>query len=340
MAKGGLGLKELETRFRSGNFDPVYFVYGEEQYLIDQVQRLLIETALEPHERDFNLDIVYSPEVDTQSVLALCGSYPVMAQRRVVIVRQFEKLKQAEPFVGYVKQPNPSAVVVLACSSKPNLSKNPYRAIKAHAKWAEFKVLYERQIPGWIEQQVHNADREIAPDAVQMLAQLVGNNLQSLSAEIEKLITYAGTRKSIRKEDVLDVGGFSREFNVFELQKIVVAGRYAESVRMMDRMLQLSSNRRRTALMVIAVLATYFMKLRKLAEAQKRRMPEKAMAERIGVPVYFIKEYTGALRNLSAARIEEAFGALLAADFELKGGSHREEGLILTLLLRRLSSKG
>jgi DNA polymerase III subunit delta len=339
MAKGGLGLKELETRFRSGNFDPVYFLFGEEQYLVEQVQRLLLETALEPHEKDFNLDILYGPEVDTQSVLALCSGYPMMAQRRVVIVRQFEKMTQAERFVDYAKQPNPTAVVLLVCSSKPNLSRNPYRGLKANATWAEFKPLYDREIPGWIDSRVREEAREIEPDAVQMLAQLVGSSLRSLSTEIEKLVTYAGERTSITKEDVLDVGGFSREYNVFELQKIVAAGRYPEAVRVMDHMLQLSSNRRGTALMVIAVLASYFVRLRKLVEAQRQRVSEKGMAERIGVPVFFIKEYTSALRRLSAQQIETGFGALLAADFELKGGSHREEGLILTLLLRRLTSE-
>jgi DNA polymerase-3 subunit delta len=336
MAKSGLSRKELETRFRSGKFDPVYFLYGEEQYLVEQVQRLLIETALEPHERDFNLDIVYGTETDTQSVLALCASYPVMAQRRVVLVRQFEKIQNAERFAAYAKQPNETAVVMLACATKPNLRNNPYRGLKAHAAWAEFKPLYDREVPGWIDGRVKEEGREIEPDAVQMLAQLVGNNLRGLSAEIEKLVTYAGERKSIKKEDVLDVGGFSRQYNVFELQRTVANGRYAEAVRIMEHMLQLSSNRAGTALMVVAVLAKYFVRLRKLVEARRQRVPEKGMAERIGVPVYYIKEYVSALRRFPAQDIEGAFGALLAADYELKGGSHRGESLILTLLLRRL----
>jgi len=337
MAKGGLSLKELETRFGSGNFDPVYFIFGEEQYLVEQVQRRLVDAALQEHERDFNLDIVYGPEVDSQSVLALCASFPVMAERRVVVVRQFEKLNGSERFVAYAQQPNPTAIVILVCSSKPNLTRNPYRGLKTHATWAEFKPLYDREIPGWIDQHVREKGFEIEPDAAQMLAQLTGTNLRSLSAEIEKLVTYVGDRRSIKKEDVLDVGGFSREYNVFELQKIIAAGRYAESVTVMDHMLQLSSNRRSTALMVIAVLAKYFVRLRKLVEAQRQRVSEKGMAERIGVPVYFIKEYLSALRRLSPQQVESALGALLAADFEIKGGSYREEGLILTLLLRRLT---
>ena len=297
---------------------------------------MLIETALQPHERDFNLDIVYGPEVDTQSVLALCAGFPMMAERRVVIVRQFEKLLKSERFTDYAKQPNPMAVVCLACGTKPNLSRNPYRGLKANASWAEFKRLYDREIPGWIKTRMTAEGREIDPEANQMLAQIAGNDLRSLAVEIEKLITYAGERTTIKKEDVLDVGGFSRQYNVFELQKVIAGGSYPEAVRIMDRMLQLSSNRRGTALMVVAVLVGYFVKLRKLVEVKRRGESERGIAARIGVPPFYVKEYIAALRKFSVGSIESAFGALLAADFELKGGSHREEGLILTLLLRRL----
>ena len=154
MAKAGHAYEQLDTAFRHGNFKPLYFFYGEERFLSDMLQQTLLDHALAPHERDFNLDIVYGAERQAQAVLALCASYPVMAARRVVIVRDFEKLRDNKLFKAYAEQPNPSAIVLLLCNSRPNLNTQPYRNLKQKAVWAEFKPLYANQVPSWIQKHV------------------------------------------------------------------------------------------------------------------------------------------------------------------------------------------
>ena len=69
---------ELRSAFRSRNFDPVYLLYGEERYFIDRLQETLLEFAIEPHEKDFNLDILYGSEVDAQTALGACQAFPMM----------------------------------------------------------------------------------------------------------------------------------------------------------------------------------------------------------------------------------------------------------------------
>ncbi len=61
---GGLSFEQLEVAFQHGNFAPLYFIYGEESFLIDTLQQLLIEHALPPELRAFNLDIVYGDETE------------------------------------------------------------------------------------------------------------------------------------------------------------------------------------------------------------------------------------------------------------------------------------
>ncbi len=361
MAEAGLSYRDLVTRFESGTFSPVYFLYGDEPFLIRELQDLLIEKALQPHERDFNLDIVYGSEASAPAVLALCNSYPMMAARRVVLVRQFELLAgrggggddddtgqrqsmstsraQANLFTEYAKQPNPTAVVVLACSKKPNLATNPYRALKTVAVSAELKRLTEREMGGWIARRVKESGRAIKPAALAMLVQLVDSSLSQVAAEVDKLVAYVGDRMSIVEDDVFEVGGHSREYNVFELQRTLFEGGYVPALLILERMLRLSGNRRGTALMIVSVLATYFLKLRKLAAVKGKDISEGEVAKVLGVPPFFLKEYRAALGRLGPGALERAFGALLAADFELKGGSERDDSLILTLLIRRLTSE-
>lgn len=337
MAKNtGLSFENLDTAFRHQNFEPLYFLFGEETFLIQELQRTLLDHALAPSERDFNYDLVYGQDAEAQTVLALCASYPVMAERRLIIVRNFEQLGNNRLFKSYAEHPNPHAVVLLACNGKPNLSAHPYRALKEHAAWGHFKTLYDNQMPGWVKKRVQSLGYQIEPQAVQMLADYVGTDLRAAAGEIEKLITFSGQRKHLTADDVLRASGQTREFNVFELQGAIGEGRFRDAVRIAERLVQQASNGRGEGIRIVAILTTYFTRLQRLGVLQERGASKRDMARQVGINPYFISEYLVSLRRFPPRRLERAFSALLAADYELKGGSTRDARLILLLLLRRV----
>lgn len=335
MAGNNQTYEQVATAFRHRNFKPLYFFYGEERFLADELQSNLLEQALEPHERDFNLDIVYGSDAEASSVLGLCSSYPVMAERRLVIVREFEKLNDNHLFKEYAQRPNPTAVVALVCSSKPNLSAHPYRALREYAVSVDCKPIYDNQMPGWLQKRAEADGFKITPEAVRMLADFVGTDMRTAVEELDKLTTFTAGRDTITADDVVRASGQTREFNVFELQKAIGEGRGRDVFRIAERMLQQAGNPRSESLMIVAVLTSYFMKLWKLTAAYGR-VPEKALAARIGVPPFFVKEYVASLRRFKLPSIEGAFAALLAADYELKGGAGRDEKLVMSLMLRRV----
>jgi DNA polymerase III subunit delta len=336
MAAKALSFDDLAAAFRQGNFQPLYFLYGEETFLIDELQRLLLKHALQPHERDFNLDVFFGPEADVRQVLAACASFPMMAERRVVIVRSFEGLADNREFVGYASRPNPTAVVALLCQGKPNLSTHPYRALKQEAVAVEFKPLHDRQLPTWLSKRAKAMGLTLDQQAAQILAQDVGTDLRTAAGELEKLHTYVGERTQITAEDVLEAGGHLREFNAFELQKAIGEGDRGRATAIVDRLLQQASNRSGEAIRIVALLAWYFEKLRLLAAIKSENLSEQAEARQIGVSPFFLKDYRAALRQLGAAAVFRAPRALLAADYELKGGSNRDPRLILLLAIRQI----
>ncbi|MBN8589383.1 MAG: DNA polymerase III subunit delta [Rhodothermia bacterium] len=331
-----LSYEQAITAFTHKNFRPLYFVFGEEKFLSTELQNTLLEHALPRHERDFNLDVLYGSEVEGSQALSYCQGFPMMSERRVVVIRDFEKMSNNSVFAAYAKAPNPSTVVLLLCGVKPNLTNNPYRAIKSLATVIELKPIKENQVGGWVQKQVTKMGKKIRPDAVQMLVDFNGNNLQTLANEVEKLQAYVGRQEEINRNDVLDVGGHAREFNVFELQKAVGQADFLAAIRIVEHMLRQKTNRAGEALMMVSILSTYFQKLWKLIGCQNLKMNDKQMAERVGISPYFIKEYVMSLKKYPYGRIQEALAALLAADYELKGGSSRSPELILQLLLLKI----
>jgi DNA polymerase-3 subunit delta len=197
--------------------------------------------------------------------------------------------------------------------------------------------LKDHRIPGWITHEVESRGYKLGRDAAQILAQLVGRDLRILSTEIDKLLSFVGEKTDILADDVLEVAGHSREYNVFELQRKVEKKEFEQSAQIMERMLQVSSNTRGMSLMTVSVLSSYFSKLNKLDGCKTDGVGPKEVADAIGVRPYLLKDYQAALKRFSARERETAINALLAADAELKGSSGRDDRLILALLLMRLT---
>ncbi|MEM0962280.1 MAG: DNA polymerase III subunit delta [Bacteroidota bacterium] len=337
-AKTGAAFDDLATAFRHRQFAPLYFFYGAEGWFIDELERLAVAHAIAPHERDFNLDIVFGPEATAQAALAQCAQFPMMAERRLVVVRGFEKLDGNAAFEAYVQAPNPTATVLLLCHRKPDLRQKPYAALKKHATWSNFKPLRDRQLPGWVESRFREASVQTEAGAAQTLAELSGPDLRSLASEVDKLVTYVGDRQRVTRDDVLRAAGHSAEQNPFALQAAIGRGDVASALSITEALLSTAGNRASEAIRIVALLSAYVTKLWKLTGCLSAGVPSSQWAGQIGVPPFAVREYEGPARRFGPAGVRQALEALLAADLELKGGSRRDPRLTLALAIRRATA--
>ena len=83
-------IKEVQQQ----QFKPLYFLHGEESYYIDMLAEEIQKHALQDHERDFNQTILYGKDVDLLSLISELKSYPMMAERRLVILKEAKILKK------------------------------------------------------------------------------------------------------------------------------------------------------------------------------------------------------------------------------------------------------
>ena len=336
MAKKSQTYEQARAAVQEGNVKPLYFVYGEEQLLADKFQSLLMASSLSEAEKSFNLDILYGAEVTAQQAIATCNAFPVMAERRVVIVRDFEKMSDNKLFAAYAERPNPQAVVALVCRNKPNLTHNPYRALKTKAVAVALAPPKPRSMGAWIKDELSARGKTIDPQAQQILKDFVGTDLTAATTELDKLVTFVGDKKKIAVQDVLTAAGQTREINVFELQNAVTAGDYDKAMWIAEKMLQQGSNAIGSALIIIAVLTRYYNRLWQLAKLMRAGVGRTESARRLGLRDFQLSGYESVLRSASPEQIRRGLRALMAAEFEIKGGSEMNEHIVMSLMLVQL----
>lgn len=333
-----VSLEELTASFKQGKFSPLYLFTGEEEFLVEEYLDGLLEHVVEPSSRSFNLDIVYGADVDVKDVVAMASSFPMMAERRVVVVREAEKLATAEAsreiLIRYLENPSPTTVFVMV-TSKADMRMTHFRIFQQKGVVVDCKRLYDNEIPGWIARRVKRRGYSISLEVCEMLHAHTGNSLRDLQNEIDKLLIYIGDKKTVEAADVSEVVGMSRSFNVFELQKAIGQGDTARSMEILERMLDAGEN----PIGVIAILSRFFQKLWILPSLQRQSKSDYDLAAKLQVSPYFVREYVAAAKRFPVQRLETSFKVLLDADVALKTTQGDVKLVMTTMLYKVLNNK-
>ncbi len=220
MAARGITYDEVLRDVKAKKIAPVYYLMGDEDYYIDRLSDAVVDATLTPDERDFNLDIVYGAEVDIDKVIELAHAYPMMAERRVVLVREAQAIRSLEGLESYLAHLTPSTVLIFCHKhGKLDMRKTVAKAIQQVGVLFESKRLYDNQLPPFISHYLSQHGADIEPQAVQMIAGHVGSDLSRLTTEMDKLLlALPQGNRVVSTALVEEQTGMSKDFNDFELQ--------------------------------------------------------------------------------------------------------------------------
>lgn len=222
MAKteAGLTYMDIVKDVRAGKFAPVYLLMGEEDYYIDKLSQYILEQSLKPEERDFNYDLLYGAETRANDIISIARQFPMMADRRVVMVREFQALSDKDTLLAYVRNPNPTTILVL-CHKHGKLDgrRSIGAEIRKQGVAFESRRLYDRELPAFVTSYMQRQQKTIEPAAVEMLCDHVGSDLGRLAAEMNKLLMALPQGETrVGAALVEELTGVSKDFNNFELQ--------------------------------------------------------------------------------------------------------------------------
>ncbi len=338
MAKDSTTHDSLRRDIEKGLFAPVYLFHGEESFLADEATKMIIEKSLTEEERGFNLDIVYGSETTVREVVSHASSYPMVSERRVVVVRGIEKLslqeKEKELLTNYLENPSPTTILVLIASSV-DMRKKPFTSVKKNGLVIECKPMYENQIIGWIGKRVREQGRVIDNDAVSLLAEYLNPSLREIQNELDKLYIFIGDRSSITAEDVAAVVGVSKDFNVFALQKAIGKQDLARSMEILQHMIEFGES----PTMIIVMLTRYFLALMKISDLQAAGKSTQEQAREAGVHPFFLREYHEALGYFGDIKTQDAIRGLVIADERLKTSSSDSLEVMQLFLVELLTKR-
>lgn len=327
-----LTYRDILDSIRKKDFAQVYMLMGEETYYLDMIADALERTVVKEENKAFDQLVFYGADSDLEVVIASARQYPVMGDRQLVIFKEAQTYPgnktQLDKLASYISQPNSQGVFVLIykgdnLSATSSLMK---AASKAGDKVVVFKSpkIKEYQLAGPIKDYCRSKKIGIEEPAVQILIEYIGNSLQKLFGEIDKLIVSAGQgAQRITASMVEENIGISKEFNNFELTKALSTKDYPKTLRILDYFRKNPKNN--PTVMTTSILQKFFSQLVVAHYAQDKTDRGLMEALQLKTP-YALKEIRDGLRMYTPRQSLAAISALREFDCKSKGiGSLQNE---------------
>ncbi|MFU8811322.1 MAG: DNA polymerase III subunit delta [Balneolaceae bacterium] len=325
---------------------PVYYLYGEEQFLLDRLQQTVFDQVAED-QRDFNADLMHGDETTTERVIGIARSFPMMADQRVVVVRDFQKLIQKEGtdtvashFLAYIRQPNPTTLLCLLDEKFPDKRTSFGKELASSKTTGVFELssLPDYRLPEWVIAWARKEHQKtVDPQAAQILAQLVGNNLQVLSTEIDKVCTFVDSETTITTAHVKKIIGSYREYSVIELKEALFDRDLERSLGIVEQMLLKSNAEAGEVIRSVGFFYSVFSDVWQIRRLAAKGLNKKQIQAELGVRNEYVFNFKW--KDASRYKLEEMpriFEALLDADRAAKGFSTLDVPSILLLLVTRI----
>lgn len=216
--------KAILKEISSGKFHPFYALHGEEPLFIDKIADAIIEHAITEEERDFNQTILYGKDVDILTLMSEAKSFPFMGERKLIVVREAQDLKDIYELDKLLPELNPQNIVVICFKYKALDGKRAFTKNVAKFGLAfKSEKVRDYQLANWITSYVQESGFDITPKAAALLGDSIGNELSRIATELEKLSIVLEKGTKISEIHIEENIGISKDYNVFELTNALAA---------------------------------------------------------------------------------------------------------------------
>ncbi|HEX6925248.1 MAG TPA: DNA polymerase III subunit delta [Longimicrobiaceae bacterium] len=306
-----------------------YFLHGEEEHLREAAVQRVVAAVLDPTTRDFNFDQLRGDDVTPETLASILATPPMMAEHRVVVVRDVQGLSpKAREVVESVAASPPAGLVLVLSGQKPSGSRAKfYDQLQKLTISVEFPRLGLNDLPGWLTEHAreeHGLELEI--DAARALVSAIGSHLGVLSTELEKLASFASGRKTITLDDVRAVGGYIPRVDRWAWFDLVGERRFEEALRLLPELLEAGES----AVGLVAGMGGHLLRVGIAVAggpaALEKELPpnQRWLARRVGA----------AARAWTVEELDAALADLLRTDRLLKSAPLTDRQAIEELLLR------
>ncbi len=327
-------MEALEIDLKKNGLRPVYLILGPELYQCRSAVSLLKSKVLSPGSEAFDYSEFAAEEVTADKIAESANTYPMVSNKRLVLVTDAEKLKDSEQnaLLDFLKNVSTRGMLILFAENLDH-RKRFYKTLREMHCVAEFPKLKGPALERWAEAFMHRQGCRISSEAIRKIVELAGSDLQSLVTELEKLVLYAGKEQSISDNAIEDLLRASRQQSIFELIDAIARRDRNGALQSLANLLEMGEE----PLRIVAMIARHCRQvlIAKDCLLQGKDVREIGIALQIGHP-FILDKFMRQVRASDSSAVRQIYIHVAEIDRRIKSSSADERMMLENLICSRV----
>ena len=215
-------MKKLNEDIKSGVFEKVYLLYGEENFLKNSYKKRLKQAII--GEDDMNYNSFEGKDIVFSDVKGIAETMPFFSEHRLILIEESGLCaSSAQEWAEYISQ-IPDGTHIVFVESHVDKRNKLYKEISKNGYAVELKRQSERDIKRWIVGILAKKNLKITEEALELILIKNGDDMERIHSELEKLSAYCMGQEGIYPSDVQAICSELTVNRIFEMIEAVAAG--------------------------------------------------------------------------------------------------------------------
>lgn len=315
--EGITSMKRIVQDIKNGEFAHVYLLYGEEAYLRKQYRDNL-RKALVADDDTMNCSVYAGKDIDINEIIDMAGTMPFFAPRRVIMIENSGWMKSGNDRMAEFLKNIPDTTYIIFEESEIDKRNKLFKAVTANGYAANCEVQDEATLKKWIMGLLKKENKLITPDALNILLDRTGTDMEGIKKELEKLICYKYYDEGITAEDVEELCTVRVQNKIFDMVEAVAGKQQKQALDLYYDLLALKE----APMKILALISRQFNMLLQVKEMKMKGYQEQTIATQTGLNAYFLKKkYIPQASKFKLEQLQQALTACVEAEEAVKTGN-------------------
>lgn len=322
-------MKSIDEDIKSGSFQPVYLLYGEESYLKKQYGQKL-RGALSSPDDTMNTSFYEGKNINPGEIIDLAETLPFFAERRLIFVENSGMFKNScEELADYMKHITETTSFVFVEDEVDKRSKM-YKAVRNAGRVVEFPRQGHEILMRWILSRLKREGKKITQPVLQLFLEKTGDDMENIDRELEKLFCYTLEREVISAEDVEAVCVAQTTGKIFEMVDKIAEKQQKQALELYYDLLALKEPPMR----ILFLIARQFQILLLVKDLKRQGYDNKFIASKAKIPEFAVRKNAAQAGRFSTGQLTDAVADCVQMEEEVKTGSLNDRMAVELLIVR------
>ena len=325
-------MKILSQHIKSGQFKPVYLIYGDEDYLRKQYKDRMKDALV--GDDAMNYSYFEGKGVSVKELIDLGETLPFFGERRLIVVENSSFFSSAqEEMANYLKE-MPDTTCFVFVEKEVDKRNKLFKTVSSLGYAAQMGAPDERTLMRWIIGLLRAEQRVMTEQTMRYFLERIDTDMENIRRELDKLVVYTDGQEEITRDAIDAVCTVHTESQIFDMVQVIAQKNQSKALQLYYELI----TQKEPPMKILYWITRQFNQLYQIKDLQSKGYPDHIIAERMGGRDFIVRKNKVLCQSFSLPELRKAIEICVERDEDVKTGRLNDR-MAVELLIVKFSAK-